>query len=909
MPRWSSIAASRRPSGEVSSLFLAVAGFEWRYQMGSPMPWMGFALLFLMGFAITSSDQLQFASQGGVHINAPLAILNAMGIQTLFAAFALLAVFAGSILRDDDTRFGPLLQSSRLTRWSYLGGRFCGALAVSMGVLASIPLATAIASFMPWLDPVRLGAFQPGHYLWALLVMGLPTATSLGAIFFALAATTRSLMWSYLGALALLVAHSVTQSLMGTMHLETVAALADPFGLGALSLVTKYWTAAESNTRIPELAGLFLGNRLLWLGLGGGLLAATAATFRFEHRTGGRVSARATGPAVPPAAPAGGTLPGVRSDRMARWTQFLAIARHDAASVIRSPGFIVLLVIMVLMAGTTAWFVQNEYGTSSILVTRSMVQILTGSFPLMLIVIAIYHGGELVWRDRERRMHEIVDATPAPDWVHLVPKVGAIALVLLATLGTGILTGMGVQIAKGVPHLDPLAYLLWFGWPMAVFTLHMAVLSMLVQLLVPQKVTGWAVMVVYLVAFIALALVGFDHNLYIYAGAPAVPLSDMNGPSRFWIGQAWFHLYWSLFALLLGTVALAFWRRGNVGSLRQRLPLAWSRLRGANGRVALVSTVAFVAVGGFITWNTNVLNRYIPTPALEKETAEAEKTLLPFEKVPQPRIVAVTLKVDLFPREARAVTDGVYRVENRSGKRITELHLDMSSLLKLERLEFQGIRLENTFSKWGHRTYTLSEPLQPGQARELRFRTVLQERGFANSGPLTSIVDNGTFLNSEDITPFIGVNRRGFLTDRTKRRKYGLPEDLRPPTLEDVAGHDHAFIRGDSDWVTADLTIATDADQTLVAPGYVVSDRLDGSRRTVHFRPDAPIQHFFSIQSARYAIARDRLGQPDLAVYHHPDHATNVKRMLEAMKVSLDLYASTFSPFQFREARILEFPA
>ena len=51
----------------------------------------------------------------------------------------------------------------------------------------------------------------------------------------------------------------------------------------------------------------------------------------------------------------------------------------------------------------------------------------------MPIIIAIYYAGELVWRDRERRMHEIVDATAAPDWAHLAPKILAITLVLLAT--------------------------------------------------------------------------------------------------------------------------------------------------------------------------------------------------------------------------------------------------------------------------------------------------------------------------------------------------------------------------------------------------------------------------------------------------------------------------------------------
>lgn len=66
---------------------------------------------------------------------------------------------------------------------------------------------------------------------------------------------------------------------------------------------------------------------------------------------------------------------------------------------------------------------------------------------------------------------------------------------------------------------------------------------------------------------------------------------------------------------------------------------------------------------------------------------------------------------------------------------------------------------------------------------------------------------------------------------------------------------------------------------------------------------------FFSIQSAAYAVTRDRWRDVDLAVYYHPTHAYNVDRMITAMKGSLDYFTAHFSPFQFKQLRILEFPA
>jgi len=886
--------------------------------------WVGFALFFLLAFGATTVDQIQIGARGTVHVNAPYAIVQTTGIMSVFALFVVVALVAGTVVRDEETGFAPILRSTRLTKWPYLGGRFAGSVAASLLVLSAVPLAIALGAFMPWLDPERLGPFHPSHYLWALFVLGLPTLLILGAVFFALATVTRSMMWSYVGAVLLLVLFLVTRGLLRDPKFDEIAALTDPFGLSALDIATKYWTAAERNRMLPELSGVLLANRVLWLAVGLAVFAAAAAMFRFEHQSAGTGFLRSknapakdsgspgrdreSSPTAGPLA-AAVSLPAPRSDARARWAQFTALARFDMAFVMRSPAFFVLLLIGILNAGPSAWFINEWYGSPSLPATRLMVQALQGAFSLMPIIIAIYYGGELVWRDRERRMHEIVDATAAPGWAHLVPKIGAIALVLTATSLVAVSTGMAVQLAKGYTQLEPLSYLAWYLWPTVVTSLHLAVLSVLVQVLVPQKFIGWGVMVVYIVATIASGAAGFEHNLYAYAATPPVPLSDMAGMSRFWIGQAWFQLYWTAFAVLLALAAHAFWRRGNGGTLRQRWPQARARLRGGAAALALGSGLVFAGTGGYIFWNTNVLNRYTTQPEEEALTAEAEKALLPFENVAQPRIVAVTLNVELFPREAKAITRGTYELENRSGQTITELHLVTMTNLRVEQVDLPGATLKTDNARWGHRIYTLGRPLEPGQRLQLGFKTVLHERGFVNSRPLTRIVDNGTFLNNGEITPGIGITRAMFLQDRNKRRKHGLPPELRPPTLEDETGRAGHDLRHDSDWVVADLTVTTDADQTPVAPGYVLSDVTREGRRTVRFKPDAPLMHFFSIQSARYEIARDKLGDIELAVYHHPGHGQNVARMLEAMKLSLQTFSEAFSPYQFRQARILEFPS
>lgn len=893
-----------------------VAAFEWRYQVRSPVFWIGCLIFFLLTFGAVTSDQVQIGARGNVNINSPFAIVQTLAIMSLFAVFVIVAMIANVVIRDDETGFAPILRSTPLGKASYLVGRFAGATAAGLLVLAAVPLAIAIGSLMPWLDAEKVGPFHPGHYLHALFAMGLPTLLIVAAGFFALATATRSMMWTYVGAVAALVLYLVMRALLRDPQYDGVAALADPFGISAFTIATRYWTAAERNTLLPALAGPLLANRLLWTGIALAMFAWAYRSFRFDAaESAGRKGRQQPAPAQPhdesaPATARPTALPAPSSSAATRRAQLLRLARFDMAFVFRSPAFFVLVGMGLFNAGGAMWFAGELYGSGSYPATRLMVQALNGAFTIMPIIIAIFYAGELVWRDRDRRMHEIVDATAAPDWAHLAPKIVAITLVLAATAGVAVLAGMLVQLMKGYTQFDLPAYLLWFALPMTLNAVLLAVLAVFVQVLVPHKSIGWAVMLLYVVASVAMSSAGFEHNLYNYAGSSPVPLSDMNRMGRFWVGQAWFQLYWGGFALMLAVLAHVLWRRGTTTAVWPRLRQLPQRLRGGALATFAAGALVWAGSGTWIYYNTNVLNRYLTQPQRDELQAEREKALLPFEHLPQPTITHVTLDVQIHPREARAIIAGRYLLENRTGRPIDQLHVSaFNEWMTLDRLEFPGATLKQDYPQFRYRIYRVEPALQPGETRSLQFSTTVQQRGFSNSAPLTRVVENGTFLENTEITPGIGMWRQGLLTDRAKRRKHGLPADLRPPKLEDESARVRSMFRPDSGWVQADITVTTDADQVPVAPGYLVSDTTTGGRRTAHFRPDAPLNHFFSIQSARYAVQREQWNGVDLAVYYHPDHPYNVERMLAAMKLSLQMFGERFSPYQFRQARVLEFPA
>ena len=903
-----------------------IAAFEIRYQLRSPLFIVGFLIFFLLAFGSVTVDQIQIGGRGNVNVNSPFAILQTLAIMNVFALFVVTAFVANVVIRDDETGFAPILRATQVTKFDYLVGRFIGAILVAFLVMASVPLAILIGSWMPWLDQEKLGPLVISHYLYALFLFGLPTILVMGAGFFSLATATRSMMWTYVGVIAFLVLFITSRVLLRDPAFDTISALADPFAIGALNQVTKYWTASDRNTMLPAMSGLLLYNRLIWLAVALALFAFAFSIFRFETK-GAKSAKNATGlndetkaagrrqksekidiaPSIKP-------LAATDASRSTRWQQFLALTRFDMGFVFKSPAFFVLLAIGVFNAfGGMAATIEFR-GTTYFPVTRAMVEVLQGAFTIVPIIIAIYYAGELVWRDRERRIHEIVDATAAPDWAFVIPKILAITLVLLASYLVAALTAILFQLFHGYTGVSLSAYLLWFVLPGLITAVQLAALAVFVQALVPHKFMGWAVMLIYVVASVTMSTIGFEHNLYNFGGESGVPLSDMNGMGRFWVGRAWFHAYWLAFALMLLVATHLLWRRGAETRLAPRFARLRSRFVGSPGVIFGAAALAWAGIGGFIFYNTNVLNDYQTQPQREQLQANYEKELLPFEKLPQPKITDVVLDVELFPKRARALTKGTYTIENRTTAPVPAVHVRWASPLKMQTLEVEGAVMQKEYKDFDYRIYQFATPMQPGEKRVVRFTTLLEERGFPNSRPLTRIVDNGTFLDNSSVTPMIGMGRDMLLQDRSKRRKYGLPSELRLAKLEDQTANATQYLREDSDWVNASLTVTTDADQIPVAPGYVVSDRVEGNRRTLVTRSEAPIMHFFSMQSARYAEKRDvwksKDGKPvDLAVYYYPPHAHNVQRMLDAMKASLDVFNEKFSPFQFRQARILEFPA
>ena len=289
------------------------------------------------------------------------------------------------------------------------------------------------------------------------------------------------------------------------------------------------------------------------------------------------------------------------------------------------------------------------------------------------------------------------------------------------------------------------------------------------------------------------------------------------------------------------------------------------------------------------------------------QQARYERQYGKYKGLPQPRILAADIDVDLHPETQSMLVRGTYRVRNPYAKPIADVHVLMGEDKTLASIDFGGATLTTHDEPVGYRIYHLDRPLQPGEQRDVHFVVDVHPTGIHNDGEQQQIVDNGSFFNSNAF-PMFGYDERGQITDRNERRKRGLGEPTRMHKLEDVAARANSYLGDDADWIDFKANICTAPDQTALAPGYLTREYTRGGRRCFSYAMDRPMLDFYAFLSARWQVRKGMYRDIPIEVYFDPRHAYNVDRMIEAVQKSLAYYEANFSPYQHRQVRILEFP-
>jgi ABC-2 type transport system permease protein len=893
---------------------LAIAGFEARQRLKLASTWIYFFAFFAlallwMAAAGGAFRDLNVYFGGRVLLNAPRQIALSAAFLGSLAVIVVAAMTGRAVQQDFEYEVHHFFFSAPIPKYAYVFGRFGGALAALAVVLASIPLGLLLGGVLPGVDPARLGPYTVAGYLLPYFLTLLPNLFIFGAIFFVLAALTRRMLPVYVAGVVMLVGYLVAPSLARDLDYKTLAALIDPFGTMAVARLTEYWPIADRNTLQVPFEGVYLVNRLIWSLFS--LIALLLGYWRFSFvatPAGRRSHARPDAADLPLQEKSAAVIHEAPDFAGRSLALLLAVTTWlNLRESVKNVYFAAIVLAGVLMLAVSSFDLGSIYGTPTYPVTYMVLELIRDLFAPFILIVTTLYAGEMVWRERDARMGQMIDALPVPSWLPLAAKtlalVGLQAMLLLAAM----LCGMAIQLARGYVTLEPGLYLFTlFGVLLPRYVL-LAVLAIAAQAILNHKYMAHCAMVLFYGVGIALSGFGLDHPLLVYAALPDITYSAMNGFGHYLALQRALLAYWGGAAIVLLAFALVLWPRGVSDSFSERLQLARRRLTPGVLAAFGAGILLFGGTGALLWYNLDHLGGYESAWRKDSLRAGYELRYKRYAALAQPRIVQVDLQADIHPDTRTLVAHGFYQLENKSGAPLRDIILYQQHGPVLRPRFSQPAQQVTADPQRGFYRYRLATPMAPGARIALEFDLVDAPRGVFGLGRDTAVVANGTFIDNDEL-PRIGYQPNVELADDRDRKRHGLAPKEAMAARDQVAARANNYLGNDADRIAFDAVISTSADQTVVAPGALEQEWMKNGRRYFHFRADQPMLNFYTIQSARYEVRHDRWQDVSIDVYYHPGHEFNVDRMIRGAKAALAYGSRQFGPYQYRELRIAEFP-
>ncbi len=898
--------------------------FELRFRLKSLSTYVYFALWVTFSFLCVASESFGPVGSGNgkVLLDGPFAnYQNDVG-AIWFGSIIVAAIFGTSILRDFQRDTYQILFTKPIGKLAYLGGRWAGSFVTTLFTFTGMLFGTWLGALAPWADHSRLATHAP--LAWSVIpFVSVIVVQSffLGSLFFAVAALSRKIFLVYLQGVALFMIYIVGLTIFSaTRSLERFwSTIFDPIGLLAFANVTRYWTVAEKNSLLLPWTDAFLYNRLLWLLFGCVCLGVTWALFpmsvealtaRTQGRRAARVRQQEEAAARPSRSLAVARLPLVHQifNRSTAWAQFRSLMRLRISNILHEVPFWGILALDAVLALTNSYFAGHRSGSRVYPVTYLVLGVVEGNASLFGYIVVALYAAELLWRERDTHFDGIHDALPVRDTPDWLSKLAALAFVALMVLAVTMCCGILMQTALGFHRYDLLQYVQELFLITFVEIMIYALLALFVQTLVPNKFVGHAIVIGAFVIQPILFNFGLENTLYLFGSTPQYTFSDMNRFGHFVPAITWALVYWSAVAAILGIVSILFARRGPELAWRNRTHLAAARLPRLLP-AALVCLLLAIGAGSWYFYNAHVLNEYLTAKDRRHIQADYERAFKRYETLPQPKVTAIDASIDIYPERRSFSGTVTYTLQNKTSSPLNQIHIT-DTKQSLSDLHFsRAVHLVSRAPRDLYSIYTFDQPLAPGETVTLVSTVGHQSRGFRDGNELAEFAHNGTFF---DVTylPQIGYDRSNEVSDPRRRREEHLPalQELAPRGDPHYA-RVNLFTGQQADWVTYHTTVSTSGDQIALSPGYLQRRWSHNGRNFFEYSMGGThIADFLSWISGRYTVKSVPYKGVNVEVYYDSAHPYDVDRMIDAAKKGLDYDQANYSPYQFAQYRVIEFP-
>jgi ABC-2 type transport system permease protein len=907
------------------ALFWEFFFFELKFRLKSLSTYVYFVLWFLLSFLAIAAEDFISTGNGKQLLNGPFSNTILYIFFTLFGTIIIAAIFGTSVLRDFQRDTFQLIFTKPITKFAYLGGRWAGSFVTCVFAFSGMVFGEMAGTLAPWADHTRIASGHAWWYWQPFLFIVVVQIFFLGSLFFMVAALSRKIFIVYLQGVAVFMLYLIANAVFAaTRSLEHFwSGILDPIGLQLADVLARYWTVAEKNSLLfswsPHVSqGVFLYNRLLWLAVG---FISVAVCYRFfpmsvealtasaQGRRAAKAKRQEAAEAQPRRSLVAAALPRVHQyfGGRAGFAQFVSLTRVRLINILRELPFLAITVLLTVFALINGYFAGKINDQNVYPVTFLMVQAVEGNATLFLFIIATLYAGELIWRERDTSFSGIHDALPMSETTDWLSKFVALVVVEGILLAVILLCGVIMQTVSGYYHYDLLQYfkeLYVITFPVVIgFTL----LAFFVQTVVSNKFMGHAIVIGIFVLDPIMFRFGIENTLLLPGQNTPYTYSDMNGYGHFVPALLWSLVYWTAIFAVLACFSIALARRGAEDGWYSRLVQARERLPRLTPAVVLFVLIA-IGSGWWFYLNAHVRNEFLTTKQQRQIKANYERDFKRYERFPLPKVIAVDANVDLDPNHRSFSGTGHFVLQNKTPQPILQIHIT-DQMQSLSNVQFdRPFHLVSRAPRDLYSIYQLETPLAPGDKLNLTFKVGYQTHGFRDGNERPELAYNGMFFDSSYF-PFIGYTSDIELDDPRRRReeKLGPLTDL--PPRGDPWGSVTNLFTTDSDWISYRTVVSTPDDQIAFAPGYLQRDwHQNGRHYYAYDMGEVKILDFYAYVSGRYEVKRENYKGVNIEIYHAPQHGFDVDDMIAGVKGGLDYYQANYSPYQFKQFRILEFP-
>lgn len=912
-------------------MFLQIFLFEIRYRLKRPATYIYFFIFLLYGLLAVGTGSTTATEK--VFHNAPLTMAGANITFSMIMMLVCSAVMGVPLYRDIEHGTRQTFFSYPITKAGYFWGRFLGSfvfvLIIGTGFNWGAIAGSIVGPAMGWVPAERIGTYGLWNYFQPFFFFGITNLLLSSALFFALVALTRNVKVIYTSSIFLLIGYLLASFFTSDLEKRELVKLLDPFMFNTFMLETRYYTPAESNTQLLPFTKVIFFNRLIWLSVA--LIITLFAYYRFSFTRFLSAAIEKPVKEEKDAAPEG-LLQSIAVqqvfDKGLHVRNLWHLVKMEYLNIVKDNYFRAILLGGVLFLLVDYWLGYSSYSVPDRPITIFLMDYKNFNYQIFNFIILLFYTGEAIHRERTTGFSIINDALPVPNYIFLLSKFFGIVAVAFLLVSIPMIAGVLVQTLKG--HTDyrfdvyfTELYLLTLpGFMLMIF------LSFAVHLMVSNKFAGHGIaLLIWMAMFLMRAFGEMNYNLFFYFYTPDYRWSDINGLGHFAAPLFWFNLYWIFFGIVLLTVAYLFYQRGITGGFRERWRVALQRLRGKPLAIILVCFSGWLITGAWNYYNVSVLNNYTSNKRQNENTALFEKALKKYENLPQPKVVALKVKADIYPDERRIEMHSVMTIVNKTDVPIEALHLQGEGGLQYS-ISYNGKALSYiaplyfshsafNFLKKGmdtalYRIYQLPKTMQPGDTARMEVFSVVDYEGFVNNGFQRDVVYDGTFYSGG--LPSFGYNSSLELSSDEQRKKFKLPpkNDELPPQ-SDSLGKRTLLFNDDADLVQFEATLSTKAGQIAIAPGYLKKQWTANGRTYFHYVQDSKIQLFTTMVSGSFDVFRDSVTisggkKIDIEIYHYKKHKYNLDRFNAALKDGLQFFSEKYGDFQYRQMRIIEFP-